>query len=337
MRIQFTSLMLIFLALSACSAPAATPLPGAEQPPTLAPSPTPQVSPTPGAPLAILLLPADLNEDQAQAYQKAVYELAQNDSMRFQVRNKLETSDLEAALKVVIALPPAPDLTQLAAAAPQTQFLAVNLPDLKPGGNLSTLGAEGLRVDQQAFIAGFIAATITQDYRTGTITRKDDPNSQLIQTAFRAGQEFFCGLCNPYAGPWEEYPLNIEIPSDAKTTEYGAYADFLLRKQVDTLFLQPGIDAPDLLEYLATVGAFVIGTQTPARSYTNWVVTLQPNYVQALKSVWPQLLAGNGGQAFSAPLTFTDANPEIFTPGKQTLAQKTLDDLTAGFILPVRP
>lgn len=332
MRLKFFSLMLIFLTLSACAAPTVSPTPGADVPPTQAPSPTPAVSPTPGTPLIILLYPTDLNEDQAQAYQKAVYDLAQGAAMRFQVRNKLEASDLEAALKVVVALPPDPGLAQLAAVAPQTQFLAVNIPGIAAGGNLSTLGAEGLRIDQQAFMAGFIAAISTQDYRTGTITRKDDPNSEVIQQAFRAGQEFFCGLCNPYAGPFEEYPLNIEIPADAKANEYGAYADFLLRKQVDTLFIQPGLDAPELLDYLATVGAFALGTQTPARTYSNWVVTLQPNYAQALQGVWPQLLAGSGGQAFSAPITFTDANPDIFTPGKESLAQKTLDDLIAGFI-----
>lgn len=315
--------------LTACSgAPAAT----ESAAPTATPRPTIGPTATPGQPLAILLVPADLNEETSNAYQKVVYDLAQAAGMRFQVRNQLSTADLEAALKIVIALPPAAGLSELAAAAPQAQFLAVNLPEVNAGGNLSTLSAAGIRIDQQAFIAGFIAAITTEDYRSGVITRKDSPESVLIQQAFRAGQEFFCGLCNPYAGPFEEYPLAIEIPAEAKPAEYGAYADFLLRKQVSTLFLQPGVDVPELLDYLATVGAFVIGAQTPQKLQPNWVVTLQPNYLEALKTAWPQLLAGSGGQNFAAPLTFTDVNEEIFTPGKQTLTGQTLRDLNDGFI-----
>ncbi len=325
---QFFLILTLFLA--ACAGAPATAEPPAA--PSQTPAPTLGPTATPGAPLVILLLPADLNEESSSAYQKTVYDLAQSAGMRFQVRNQLLAADLESALKVVIALPPAAGLTELAAAAPQTQFLAVNLPDVTPGGNLSTLSAAGIRIDQQAFIAGFIAAITTEDYRSGVITRKDSPESPVIQAAFRAGQEFFCGLCNPYAGPFEEYPLAIEIPADAKPAEYGAYADFLLRKQVSTLFLQPGVDLPEMLDYLTTVGAFVIGAQSPTKQYPNWVVTLQPNYLEALKTVWPQLLAGQGGQNFAAPLTFTDVNAEIFTPGKQNLTAETLRDLSDGFI-----
>jgi len=331
MRVKL-AFLLVMLLLAACSgAPAATE--SLETPvPSETPRPTVGPTPTPGLPLAILLIPADLNEETSNAYQKAVYGLAQSAGMRFQVRNKLTEADLDPALKIVVVLPPDPGLAQLAVAAPQAQFLAVNFPGISAGGNISILNAEGVRIDQQAFIAGFIAAITTEDYRTGVITRKDTPESALIQQAFRAGQEFFCGLCNPYAGPLEEYPLTIEIPADAKPAEYGAYADFLLRKQVSTLFLQPGIDAPELIDYLTIVGAFVIGAQTPQKLQSNWVVTLQPNYLEALKTAWPDLLTGQGGQTFAAPLTFTDMNEEIFTPGKQMLTGETLRDLSDGFI-----
>ena len=39
----------------------------------------------------------------------------------------------------------------LATAAPQTQFLAINLPGIQPGGNVSVLGGEATRIDQVAF------------------------------------------------------------------------------------------------------------------------------------------------------------------------------------------
>jgi hypothetical protein len=273
-----------------------------------------------------------LNEDQSKAYQKAVYDLSQAQGYRFVVLNKLTSADLEPALKIVIDLSPETDVVSLAAAAPQTQFLAINLPGVQPGGNVSVLGGESIRISQVAFIAGYIGAMITEDYHTGALLVKDSPEAAAITTAFRAGQEFYCGLCSPYAGPFEEYPLVQDIPKDAKPNEYGAYADILIRKKVETLFLQPGIDTPELLQYLPTVGVLMIGTQTPPKNVSGWVVTLQPNYLEAMKAAFPDLLVGQGGKAFPAPLSFTNANSDLFGLGKQKNAQKVLEDLLAGFI-----
>jgi hypothetical protein len=337
LRIKLTFLLLSLVLLTACAA-GGTPT---SEPPTAIPQPSATPVPTVGptatlpAPLVVLVLPADMNPARSKEYQTTVYELAQSVGFRFQVLNKFTLDDLKLVsnLKAVIALPPDPGLATLAAAAPQAQFLAVNIPDIAPGGNVSVLGGASLPTDKVAFIAGYIAALVTQDYRTGVMLRKDSPDAEIIRTAFKAGQQFYCGLCNPFFGPFEAYPLDVEVPADAKTAEYGAYADFLVnRHKVDTLFLQSGIDNADLLQYLPTVGVLVISTQSPAKPLSNWVVTLQPDYLAALKAAWPALAAGQGGQAFPAPLAFTDANPDLFSPGKQRLAQSTLNDLLAGLI-----
>lgn len=332
MRARF-ALLLILIFLTACSAGTPAPVETAAAPlPSATPVPTVGPTSTPPAPLVILVVPAEMNEAQSKAYQKAVYDLAQAQGYRFVVLNKLTTADLEPTLKVVVALTPDMELAALAAAAPQTQFLAIDFPNLQPGNNISVLGGQSAKPDQVAFIAGYIAAMVTQDYHTGALLLKDSPDAATIMTAFRAGQEFYCGLCNPYAGPFEEYPLFQDIPAEAKPNEYGAYADILIRKQVDTLYLQPGVDVPELLEYLPTVGVLMIGTQIPSKPVSGWVVSLRPDYVEALKAAFPALLAGQGGQVFPAPLSFNNANPDLLSPGKQRDAHQTLDDVLAGFI-----
>lgn len=332
MRARF-AFLLILMMLTACSAGTPTPAETAAAPlPSATPVPTAGPTTTPPAPLVILVIPAEMNEAQSKAYQKAVYDLAQAQGYRFVVLNKLTAADLEPTLKVVVALTPELDIASLAAAAPQTQFLAIDFPNLQPAGNLSVLGGQAAKIDQVAFIAGYIAAMVTEDYHTGALLEKDSPDAATIMTAFRAGHEFYCGLCSPYAGPFEEYPLFQDIPQDAKPNEYGAYADILIRKQVDTLFLQPGVDVPELLEYLPTVGVLMIGTQTPTKELSGWVVSLQPDYIEALQSAFPALLAGQGGQAFPAPLSFNNANPDLFSPGKEQDARRTLDDVLAGFV-----
>jgi len=280
----------------------------------------------------MLVVPADMNDTQSKAYQKAVYDLAQAQSYRFVVLNKLTAAELEPALKIVIDLSPDTDIATLAASAPQTQFLAINLPGIQAGGNISILGGEKTSLDNIAFMAGYISATITQDFHTGILVRRGSPNADTISKAFRAGQQYFCGLCNPYAGPFEDYPLVQDIPEDAKPEEYGAYADILIHKQVDTIFLEPGVDIPELLQYLQTVGVLMLGTQTPSKAVNGWVVTLQPNYLEAMQAAFPDLVAGEGGKAFPAPLTFDDANTNLFDTGKQNNAQQVLNDLLQGFV-----
>ena len=244
----------------------------------------------------------------------------------------MTNGDLEPALRIVIDLAQEADLMALAAAAPQVQFLAINISGIQPDGNVSVLGGEATSIDKVAFMAGYIGALITPDYRTGALVRKGSPDADVIIDALRAGQQYFCGLCNPLAPPFEEYPLVQDIPEDAKNSEYSAYADILLRKKVGALFIQPGLDAPELQQYLQTVGVLMIGTQSPSKAVTGWAVTLQPNYLEALKAAFPDLVAGNGGRAFPAPLSFNDANPALFGLGKQNHARKVLNNLLDGLI-----
>lgn len=331
---QIFAFLLITLLLAACGGTATTtPEPvGLTPAPSNTPAPTVGPTATIAPPLAILVFPEDLNDDTANAYQSLLYDLSESVGYRFQVRNSLNNTDLEPALKIVVALLADPGIASLAAAAPQTQFLAVNIPGVQAGGNVSVLGGENIKVEHQAFMAGYIGALVTEDYRTGILIKKDSPEGANALAAFTAGHQFYCGLCRPFAMPLEEYPLFVEIPQDAKPEEYGAYTDFLLRKKVETLFFQPGLDTPEVLDYLNTVGAYVIGTRTPIKDYPGWVVTLQPDYLHALEPAFLELVAGQGGKTFSPPLTFTDINEEIFSVGKQNLALEVMNEMFAGFI-----
>jgi len=335
---RLLAFLLTLILLTSCASSAETPpSPDATSvpQPTATLQPTAGPTPTPAPPLVILVIPADLNEQDSQAYQAAVYDLAQTSGYRFQVRNQLDEADLEPALKIVIALPPDPGLAALAAAAPQTQFLAVNIPGIQPGRNLSVLGGDSIRADQVAFMAGYIGAMVTEDFfQVGAMLKKDSPESAVIQKAFTTGRTYYCGRCLPIGWYTQyTYPAFIEVPADAKPSEYNAYSDFLvIQKKVETIFIQAGLDTPELLQYLSTVGVLMIGTQSPTKKVNGWVVTLQPDYLEALKTVFPELAAGNGGRAFSAPLSFSDINPELFSPGKQMDARRVLDDVLRGYI-----
>jgi hypothetical protein len=277
-------------------------------------------------------VPADLDKDTSDLYQKTVYDLTQASGYRFQVRNVLTPAELEPGLKVVIAFPPDPGIAALAAAAPDIQFLAINIPGITPAGNISVLGNNS-QTDVAAFLAGYTAAMITDDYRIGMLMPKDNADAIRALNAYASGMVFYCGICRPfYYLPWT-YPQYLEIPADEDKSHYGAYADILMTKyKVGTIYLYPDIATPDLETYIGTTGTSMIGTVTPEQQPAGWVMTIQPDIIKAIQNAWPDLVAGKGGVTVQSPLGLSDIDSTLLSAGKQRLVEKTLNDLQAGLI-----
>ena len=217
--------------------------------PTPSPAPTtqavPTAIPTPAAPLAILVVPADMDKATSDASQKVVYDLAQAAGMRFQVRNSISQADLEPGLKILIALPPDPGIAALAAASPQVQFLAINLPGVAAGNNLSVLASSN-QTDVPAFLAGYTAAIISDDFRAGMILPKDNPAAQQAARAFANGMAYHCGLCTSYRlyldpnGIGLRYPQFAEIPADEDPSRLGGWANYVVGSlKVDAVYVFP--------------------------------------------------------------------------------------------------
>jgi len=282
----------------------------------------------------VLVIPPDLDPETSNLYQKTVYDLAQASGFRFQVRNTLTPADIEPGLKVVIVLPPDPGIASLAAAVPDVQFLAINIPDVTPGANISVLGNNS-QSDISAFLAGYTAALITDDYRIGMMIPKDNADAIRALNAFANGMKFYCGVCRPlYYFQWA-FPQYIEIGAEEDPANYDAYADILmLQYKVSTIYLYPDIATTDLMTYIGTTGTSMIGTKTPEEQPAGWVMTIQPDVIKAIQNAWPNLIDGQGGITVQSPLGLADIDPTLLSPGKQRLVEQTLRDLQAGRISP---
>jgi hypothetical protein len=324
-------LTVIAVILSACGAPQPT----ATSAPlsTDTPVPTPILSPTPTIPLAVLIVPAELDLDTSNLYQKTVYDLTQQSGYRFQVRNTFSVADLvEPGLQVVIAVSTDPGIAELAAAAPQVQFLAINIPNIAAGGNVSVLG-NNTQSDIAAFLAGYTAAMITDDYRIGMLIPRDNGDAIRALNAYAAGMAYYCGVCHPlYFFNWT-FPQYLDIGAEEDKNNYDAYADILMMQyKVRTIYLYPDIYTEDLANYIGTTGTYVFGTISPEQRPAGWVMTIQPDVIKAIQNAWPKLIGGQGGVTVQSPLGLSDVDPTILTPGKQRLVEQTLNDLQAGLI-----
>ncbi len=300
--------------------------------PTETPVSLPTLIPTPPSPLAVLLLPANLDAETSNLYQKTVYDLAQASGFRFQVRNSLSPDEIEPGLQVVIALPPDPGIAALAAAAPNVQFLAINVPGVSAGGNISVLGS-GSQSDIAGFLAGYTAAMLTDDYRIGMLIPKNNNDAVVTFNAYVNGMKYYCGICRPiYFYPYS-FPQYLEIAADENPEYYDSYADILIQQyRVSTIYIHPEIYTPDLVNYIGTTGASMIGTTSPEPRPAGWIMTIQPDAIKAIQSAWTQLAGGQGGITVQSPLGLSDVDPSLLTPGKLRLVEQTLNDLQAGLI-----
>jgi len=267
--------------------------------------------------------------------QTVLNEVITSSGLRWQVRQTLGAGDLTPALRLVVALPPDPGITGMAASAPDTQFLALGIPSVEPAPNLAVIGTSGDRPDQLGFIAGVIAAMVSPDWRTGVISLSDTVDGRSARTGFLNGVNFFCGLCLPIHPPVYDYPLYFELPSTASTAEWQEAANYMVDHYAETVYVYPGAGDEAMLAILAGAGVNIISSGEPPEAVaSNWVVSLDTDPLPLIQELVGGFLNGSlpEGEQLSVPIQFTHINPELFTPGKQVLAEQTLADLQDGYI-----
>jgi hypothetical protein len=270
--------------------------------------------------------------------QASLSELASEEGFDFEVRSTMTAADLIPQLRVVAVLssgngsPSVEDLSSLAASAPEIQFLGIGASD-QPTDNLSLIRTEGTNPDVLGFLAGYLAAVVTPEWRVGALTTSDSPEGLAARQGFLNGVVFFCGLCRQTYPPYFTYPLYAELPASSNPQEWVTASNTLIDQAVQTTFLGPSVWDSTLLEALAEAGIWLIGSQSPpANLRDQWVATVSQDIPGAIEAVWPDLVAGRGGKELSAPIQLTDINPELLSPGRQFLVEELIGELENGYV-----
>jgi hypothetical protein len=260
-------------------------------------------------------------------------DLAVEEGLEFELRSSFTSEDSTAEIKLLGAIPPDPGLAALAQGAPDTQFLGITIPGLEPTPNLTVIHDQEASPDRVGFIAGYLAAVATPEWRVGVISSSDSSEGVAQRQGFLNGAVFFCGLCRQTYPPFNPYPMFAEAPASSSPPEWLALADTLIDSAVQSVYIPPGVGDESLIEYLATAGINLIGTTPPLPGFEDyWLASLTSDISSAIDSAWPDLMADQGGMILSAPLTISHINPDLFSPGRQRLVEKTLAELSTGFI-----
>jgi hypothetical protein len=285
---------------------------------------------TPSPPVVMLLASPESDAANVAAVQAEVENIALERGMVFEHRQILSAESAPENLQLVIALPPVNDLAGLAAALPQTKFVALNVPGVTSRGNLVSIGSEQAS-DVQAFMAGYIAAVQSDDWRVGIIFVGDEAG-RTYQNAFLSGAIYFCGFCNPYFPPYYEYPVYYEVPVGSSVESFQVAADDLIAKGVNTVHLAPGAQMEEIFRYLAERSMRFVGTEAPPTGLeANWIASVVSRGEIDLRQVVNQVL--NGQVDFEAnsslQITFTGLSEARVTHYNEVMQQ-----LVSGMIDP---
>jgi hypothetical protein len=340
-------LSLVFLLVAGCNMPAksVTPAPVEATPPVeLTPvegsiaAPAASATPAPtAAPTKVILLALNADPGRAAALQPLISEAAAAAGFSFELRSELSGPALEPEVRLAVVLPDAsgadPGVQNLANSSPSVQFLAVGLPGVQPAGNVSVVGGGGVRPDQQGFLAGYLAALITNDWRVGTIGRGDTPPGRAARNGFTKGAVFYCGLCRPAVPPFLQYPLFSDLAAGASPADQQAAIAAMASNAVKTIYLAPEAGDGAIFEAIQQSGLKVIGAVPPPAALAElWVASIRPDEGQAVKSAVERLLKGESAISVEIPLAITDRNPALFSVGRQRLVDELLAELLAGFV-----
>lgn len=338
-------ILVIILGLTSCNAASSNkdstpgePTPGSSVPlVTIVATDMPTIAPSPAPERVVLLAPPEADEQQVALLQTVIDELAAQQGLLFETLPTLPAGDGASGVRLVVVLPPDPGVKNLAAGNPAVQFLAVGIPGLELTSNISVITAQGGRPDRQGFLAGYLAAVITADWRVGVISRADIPAGRAARQSFMNGAIFFCGLCRPAYPPFNQYPQYVEMPSGVSQAEQQAAADVIINSAVKTVYVFPGTGDNFLLQYLIQAGMNIIaGHPMPAELQGvlagQWVATLGDDLEAALRQVWDDLIEGKGGLTIEPPLVIGDINPAHLTTGRLRLVEKIMHELETDYI-----
>ncbi|MBE9524734.1 MAG: hypothetical protein IMY76_06520 [Chloroflexi bacterium] len=335
-KIYLFPILIVLLILSACASPGdiETPTSAPAELPTALPTATLVPTATALPPVGILLAPTGANPELVDFVIESVTDFVADSGIRFQVLQSLTVDSFEReTVQWVVALPPAANLNELVAASAQTRFLTVGIQGLDSAPNLSMIAPDGPRLDHQGFVAGYIAAMITTDWRVGVISIAESIAEGDARNAFLTGVEFYCGMCAPTYPPYIEYPLYVEAAGSAGAAEWQSAADILLSRGVETVYVVPGAGDENLLRYLANSGVKIIGGAVHPEDIADaWVATLDFSPSQAFLDFWPDFVAGQDGQTIDVPLSMIYINDDLLSIGRQRLVREVIADVLAGYI-----
>jgi len=350
-RYIFLILFTVVILLAACEpviTPTSTETPLVTDSPTTEPSITPtETSLTPTVLIVNNREGDELSDPEAwdgREINSYVYQMVERLVSRFSmdliVDEKVVEENLTSNIKVVVSTSPTEDLPAIASRHPEVQFVAVDHPGFNPSENLSLIGAHETFVQQQVFMAGYLSALISDDYKIAALIPSDVEDSATLSEVFVNGARFFCGAYRPLYPPYNAFPQWETLPIDYTPSDLESTIDTLMAKEVEVLFVDGRLASTELFTYLNNWDVMVVSDRSlffhPWMQLVRdkWVGTVRPDVESALEEIFPLLLEGQGNHDGPVRMVVTSTEEGLISEGRQRVFDEFADDLLKGLISP---
>ncbi len=254
--------LLFTLVVSGCSQP--EPIQPPEQ--TAAPLPTATIPatgtpvPTPAPQQKAVMVGVESNQNGLPpGVQEVIQKLALEQGWLFETSADFASLGDAEGVQIVVASSLDAGLAPFAAEHPQIKILALGAPGLQLTDQMGLVNLQGGSADQLGFLAGYISAVITKDWRVGVISQAETAAGKAARQGFINGVVFYCGLCRPIYPPFYQYPVYTEIPPGAAADVQQVAVDTIVNSAVQTVYVAPEVAEDALLESLAAAGVRIIG------------------------------------------------------------------------------
>ena len=325
--------LFILVGLGACR-PDSTPTPdiSVNETQTEAPVVTEAPTATVTVPAVILTSAPEANPAVVALTQSAVDTLAADSGLQVLVYESLTPELIHAGVRIVVGV--GVDLSGLAAGNPSVQFVEVDRPGSVPGANLSVVGDPVIDEQRRAFMAGYLTALVSSDYKVAGLLASDVNTTTEEVNGYVIGARFFCGLCNPKYPPYNSFPQWDTLPSGSAAGTFQPAAQQFVNLGVEVVYIGETLATPELTGYFSDLGLKVVAANGPDMPRDNWVATVTLDPAPALMAMWPDLLAGTGAQVSPMSVGLTDTEAGLISDGRQRLFNEMLVELEAGYALP---
>jgi len=347
-------LLIIEFLLAACE-PAVTPTvtetPVVTESPTAEPSRSP-ISPTQTSATQTVMIVSNREGDELSdpeawdgreinSYTYQILEiLVSRYSMDLIASDEIIEEELTPNIEIIVSTSPTDDLPAIAERHPDIQFVAIDHPGFSPSENLSLIGEHGEVNQQQAFMAGYLSALISDDYKVAALIPSDVEDSETLTEVFVNGARFFCGACRPLYPPYNPFPQWETLPLNYTSTDFEPTIDALMAKEIEVLFVEGQLASAELFTYLNNWDVMFVSDSSlffhPWMQLVrnNWAGTVRLDVETPLEEIFPLLLEGQGNHDVPVRMVVTATEGGLISEGRHQLFDEFAEDLQNGLISP---
>ncbi|HEY9121452.1 MAG TPA: hypothetical protein VIM80_00500 [Brevefilum sp.] len=265
-----------------------------------------------------------------------------------QVKTSLETLTAEAGYELVlqdeasleamadvllvVSIGEDIDVNNLAQRYPEVSFVAVDNGNAVPSVNVHVIGDPIVDERNRAFMAGYLAALISEDYKVAVLVPSEVGATEIVLESFVIGARFFCGLCLPKYPPYQTFPQWQTLSVENLEEQYQPILDNFENSGVEVLYVQGDLAASLVMNAASEYGMTILSDQSPEMELNNYAGTIIADPGHALSELLPEILNGREGNRVPASIILADRNPALVSEGRYSMFLEMAENLQNGLV-----